>query len=258
MGLSGVQRTLKFVKYLPEAGWKPIVLTTTQATPYYAYDESLLGELWPLVEEGKVEIWRTDADPSIGKKARLDGETLKLPSQKWQRLRSKILQTIRQPDSRILWKEHAIKKADEIFAQHKIDAIFTTAPPYTDFLIARELKEKYNVPYLMDYRDAWVANNVLNFYLTPFHRAKARKMEYDALRASDAITVANRRMKEVLIKEYEFLDWNDVQIMPHGFDPEDIAAAKPLAVSRKNPRAWWLPRPFLCGNFADGVSEAGL
>ena len=232
MGLSGVQRTLKFVKYLPETGWRPIVLTTTERTPYYAYDESLLGELQPLVDDGAVEVWRTDEDPTFGKKMRSNGETLKLPSASWQRIRSKIVQTFRQPDSRILWKEHAIKKADEIFAKHKIDAIFTTAPPFTDFLIARELKEKYNVPYLMDYRDAWVANNVLNFYATPFHRAKARKMEYDSLRASDAITVANRRMKEVLIKQYEFLDWNDVSILPHGFDPEDIEKAKPLALDR--------------------------
>ena len=57
MGLSGVQRTLKFVKYLPETGWRPIVLTTTERTPYYAYDESLLGELQPLVDDGSVEIW---------------------------------------------------------------------------------------------------------------------------------------------------------------------------------------------------------
>lgn len=255
MGLSGVQRTLKFVKYLPEAGWKPVVLTTTEATPYYAYDESLLGELAPLMERGEVEVCRTDEDPSISKKTRLDGQALRLPSQRWQRLRSKILQTFRQPDSRILWKEHAIKKADEIFSEHKIDAIFSTAPPYTDFLIARELKEKYNVPYLMDYRDAWVANNVLNFYPTPLHRAKARKMEYDALRASDAITVANRRMKEVLLKEYEFLDWNDVQILPHGFDPEDIEAAKPLAASRMKPDTFRLT---YAGAFYAGRSPATI
>ena len=44
MGMSGVQRTLKFVKYLPQFGWKPIVLTVTP-TGYFAQDESLLDEL---------------------------------------------------------------------------------------------------------------------------------------------------------------------------------------------------------------------
>jgi glycosyltransferase involved in cell wall biosynthesis len=113
--------------------------------------------------------------------------------------------------------------------------IFSTAPPYTDFLIARDLKEKYDVPYLMDYRDGWVDNPVLNFYLTPWHKRKARKIEYEALRASNAITVANRKMKELLLTHYYFLDWNDVVILPHGFDPTDMERAKLLAANIVKP-----------------------
>jgi glycosyltransferase involved in cell wall biosynthesis len=234
MGLSGVQRTLKFVKYLPQFGWKPIVLTTPSDTPYYAFDESLLEELQDEIDSGKIIIYRTDADPSL-KRAKRTGKILKLPRQWWQRMRSKVIQVFRQPDSRIGWKEIALTKAEEIFAEHKIDAIFSTAPPYTDFLISRDLKDKFNVPYLMDYRDAWVDNPVLNFYLTPFHRKKARKIEYEALRASDAITVANRKMKEVLLSNYLFLDWNDVFILHHGYDPEDIEKAKLLAANLVKP-----------------------
>ena len=234
MGLSGVQRTHKFVKYLPQFGWNVVVLTTPVDTPYYAFDDSLLDELEEEINSGKVTIYRTDADPSL-KRAKKSGKLLKLPRQGWQRLRSKIMQIFRQPDSRIGWKEIALKKADEIFTNHKIDAIFSTAPPYTDFLIARDLKDKYDVPYLMDYRDAWVDNPVLNFYLTPLHKRKARKIEYEALRASDAITVANRKMKEILLSYYYFLDWNDVFILPHGFDPDDIEKAKLLAANIVQP-----------------------
>ena len=239
MGLSGVQRTLKFVKYLPQFGWKPIVLTTPIDTPYYAFDDSLLSELEEEINSGKVIIYRTEADPSLAR-AKKSGRLLKLPRQWWQRLRSKLVQIFRQPDSRIGWKEIAVKKAEEIFADHKIDAIFSTAPPYTDFLIACELKKKYDVPYLMDYRDAWVDNPVLNFYLTPFHRRKARKIEYGALRASDAITVANRRMKEILLSNYIFLDWNDVFILPHGFDPDDMEKAKLSAANLVKPDTFTL------------------
>ncbi|MDP4220370.1 MAG: hypothetical protein Q8896_08025, partial [Bacteroidota bacterium] len=129
----------------------------------------------------------------------------------------------------------ALQKAEEIFRDHKIDAIFSTAPPYTDFLIARDLKEKYDVPYLMDYRDGWVDNPVLNFYPTRWHKNKARKIEYEALRASNAITVANRKMKELLLGNYYFLDWNDVSILPHGYDPDDIEQAKLLAANAVKP-----------------------
>ena len=228
MGLSGVQRTLKFVKYLPQFGWKPIVLTTPVDTPYYAFDDSLLEELDEEIRSGKVIIYRTEADPSL-KRAQKTGKLLKLPRQAWQKLRTKIVQIFRQPDSRIGWKPIALQKAEEIFANHQIDAIFSTAPPYTDFLIARDLKDKFTVPYLMDYRDGWVDNPVLNFYLTPWHKKKARKIEYEAIRASDAITTANRKMKEVLLSNYFFLDWNDVSILPHGFDPADIEKAKLFA-----------------------------
>src|SRR5581483_7352314 len=223
MGLSGVQRTLKFVKYLPEFGWRPIVLTAGE-TPYYANDESLLQELDPLIEQGYVKIVRTP-ETGVPKQSKKDGRTLKLPSARYQRLRSKIIQTFYQPDSRIRWKAPALRIAEQILKEERIDAIYATAPPYTDFLIARELSKKHRIPFLMDYRDAWVANKALNFYATPFHKAYARKLEDACLRSSSAITVVGRRMKESLLESYPFLRHDDITILPHGFDPEDFYSA---------------------------------
>ncbi|MEO6941047.1 MAG: glycosyltransferase family 4 protein [Candidatus Kapaibacterium sp.] len=225
MGLSGVQRTLKFVKYLAEFGWKPIVITAGEM-PYYASDETLLEEIAPLIERGEVEIVRTE---SAGLPGKGKNGILKLPGAAYQRFRSKLLQTFLQPDSRIGWKKHALKAIDAIYARENIDAIFSTAPPYTDFLIAKEVRAKYGTPYLMDYRDAWVSNPVLNFYATPFHKAYAAKLEDECLRASDAVTVVNRGMKEVLLNNYNFLNHEDVRILPHGFDPEDFERAAPFA-----------------------------
>jgi glycosyltransferase involved in cell wall biosynthesis len=234
MGLSGVQRTLKFVKYLPEFGWRPIVVTPSE-TPYYAIDDSLLDEIRPQIEAGEIVIHRTKSSGAPGGKlAKKDGKLLKLPSDAYQRFRSKLIQTFLQPDSRIRWKKHALKLIDTIYKTERIDAILATAPPYTSFLIAHALRAKYGTPYLMDYRDAWVSNKVLNFYATPFHKAYARKLEDEVLRASDAVTVVNRRMKEVLIRDYEFLSHEDVTILPHGFDQEDIDKALPLVESMRD------------------------
>jgi glycosyltransferase involved in cell wall biosynthesis len=235
MGLSGVQRTLKFVKYLPEFGWRPIVVTAGE-TPYYAMDDSLIEEIQPQIDAGDIVVHRTKSSGAPGAKiARKEGKLLKLPSDAYQRFRSKLIQTFLQPDSRVRWKKHALKLIAEIYKTERIDAILTTAPPYTSFLIARELRAKYGTPYLMDYRDAWVSNKVLNFYATPFHKAYARKLEDECLRASDAITVVNRRMKEVLIRDYEFLSHEDVSILPHGYDREDIDKAAPFADHLKDP-----------------------
>ncbi len=235
MGLSGVQRTLKFVKYLPEFGWRPIVLTADE-TPYYAHDESLLEELSPLIESGQVRIVRTaESGAPATRVAKKEGKVLKLPKAWYQRLRSKVIQTVLQPDSRIKWKKFALAEAEKIFAEEQIDAIFSTAPPYTDFLIANELRKKHDVPYLMDYRDAWVANPVLNFYATPFHKAYASKLEDMCLRGSSAITVASRRMKEVVLARYNFLSHEEVTIVTHGYDVEDIAAAWEIADKYRKP-----------------------
>ncbi len=228
MGLSGVQRTLKFVKYLPEFGWRPIVLTP-EAAPYYAHDESLLAEIEPLIEKDYLRVVRTPETgaPGVGRvkgKRQREG-ILKLPSARVQRLRSKILQTIYQPDSRIRWKKPALKIAEQIFREERIHAIIATAPPFTSFLIARELSRKFHVPYLMDYRDAWVENPALNFYATPFHKAYARKLQDTCLRGSSAITVISRKMKESLLSHHPFLRHEDVIILPHGFDPADFDAA---------------------------------
>ena len=240
MGLSGVQRTAKFVKYLPEFGWRPIVLTACE-TPYYAHDESLLEELNPLIESGNLRIVRTKESGAPAKRVvAKDGKLLKLPRAWYQRLRSKLIQVIYQPDSRIKWKKYALAEADKIFAEEHIDAIFTTAPPYTDFLIARELRKKYDVPYLMDYRDAWVANPVLNFYATPFHKAYATKLEDACLRGSSAITVASRRMKEVILARYNFIGHEEVTIVSHGYDSEDMSVAWELADNYRKPEKFRL------------------
>ncbi len=236
MGLSGVQRILKFVKYLPEFGWRPIVLTAAEM-PYYAHDESLMEELRPLIEKNYVRVVRTKGSGMPGGKlAKADGKKLALPSARWQRIRSNIIQTFYQPDSRIKWKKQALETAEQVFKEERIDAVIATAPPFTDFLIARDLARKHHVPLLIDYRDAWVANKDLNFYATPFHKAYARKLEDSCLRASGAITVVSRPMKEVLLQNYHFLKHEDVTIVPHGYDPSDLAAAGAAVEKYRDPQ----------------------
>lgn len=260
MGLSGVQRILKFVKYLPEFGWRPIVLTAGD-TAYYAMDESLLEEIQPMIDQDLIRVYRTKSGGMPAEKlSKKSGKLLKLSRASYQRMRSKVLQTFLQPDSRVKWKKAALQVATDIYAKEKIDAILSTAPPYTDFLIARELRAKYGTPYLLDYRDAWVSNSVLNFYATPFHKAYARKLEDDCLRGSDSVTVVNRKMKEVLLQDYNFLTHEDITILPHGYDPEDIQQAKPIADTLRDPEKFRITYAgaFYVGRSPKALLEAAL
>ena len=224
MGLSGVQRTLKFVKYLPEHGWHPLVLTTNSPA-YYAYDDTMLDEL----DSENITIYRTDEDiTKYAKKRKKKGNTtLKYPSRANQVIRRALLATVFQPDSRILWKKSALKTAEKIIEENEIEAIYATAPPFTDFLVAHELAEKYNLPFIVDYRDLWV-DNAFYIYPTPFHRSYAMKLESRILKKASKVIVINRFMKEALIKRYNHITYNDIAIIPHGYDPDDFTNAQAL------------------------------
>jgi glycosyltransferase involved in cell wall biosynthesis len=129
---------------------------------------------------------------------------VKFPSYFLQKTGRAFLQTIFQPDTKIRWKKQALRLTDEIFKNNDIRAIFATAPPFTDFLIARELAKTYNVPFIVDYRDAWV-DNPFHFYATPFHKVYAINLEKEILTHADKIIVTTRHLKENILRRYKFL-----------------------------------------------------
>ena len=225
MGLSGVQRTLKFVKYLPQFGWHPTVLTV-DPVGYFANDESLLED----VANRQVQIVRTAAagpGKMLAKK-----EVVKIPSEGTRKFLSRVSDTFFLPDNKIGWKKKAVAKALSLHREMPFDLIFATAPPFTDFLIGAEIKAATGKPLVFDYRDPWV-DYPFKFYPTPLHRLRNGALERKALRSSSHVITTNRRVKEILIKRYPFLSYNDVDIIPQGYDPEDFQQQKLTEESKK-------------------------
>lgn len=219
MGLSGVQRTLKFVKYLPQYGWHPTVLTV-EPRGYFAHDPTLLDELKGL----PVSIVRTDAaGPGrvFAKEA-----TVRLPSERTRKLLSIISDTFFIPDNKIGWRHKAVRMALKLHAQSPFDLIFATAPPFTDFLVGAEIRRRTGRPLVLDYRDPWI-EYPHKLYPTPLHKHFNLRLERNALTMSNHIITTNRRVKELLITRYGFLSYHDIRIIPQGFDPEDFPAAPP-------------------------------
>lgn len=213
MGLSGVQRTLKFVKYLPKFGWHPTVLTVTPGG-YFAQDESMLEE----INVPEIRIVRTKtAGPG---KLFAKREVVKVPSERSRRFLSRISDTFFIPDNKIGWRKKAVAKALALHKETPFDLVFATAPPFTDFLIGADVKAKINKPLVFDYRDPWY-EYPFRFYATPFHKWRHHQLERKALRASSHVITTNRSVKESLIARYPFLTYHDVDIIPQGFDPED-------------------------------------
>lgn len=219
MGLSGVQRALKFVKHLPEFGWKPIVLTIAP-TAYYAYDETLLDELDMRV----VEVHRTETRDVTKTATKLSrSRQFKMPKEPLRRLMSLASQAIFIPDNKIGWKKFALAKASEIIEKNgDIEVIFSTAPPFTSHLVALELRKKYRVPIVVDFRDPWV-ENPLHFYLTPLHRRWHQRLEERVLLGADRIVAVNRVLKEQFLRAYRGkLTHRDIAIITHGYDAQDF------------------------------------
>jgi glycosyltransferase involved in cell wall biosynthesis len=214
LGLSGVQRTLKFVKYLPQFGWQPTVVTVTP-TGYFAEDYTLLDELLPM----KVDIVRIGSlDPNrfFRKKG-----VVKLPSEPVRKMFTFLSDSFFIPDNKIGWKRRVLKELDARLGEKHFHVVFATAPPFTDFLIGRRLAEKFGIPLVVDYRDVW-HEYPYKYYPTPLHRYANYRLEKEVLKSARAIVTTNRRVKELLLKRYKFLQYSDVRIVSQGYDPEDF------------------------------------
>jgi glycosyltransferase involved in cell wall biosynthesis len=201
MGLSGVQRTQKFVKYLPQFGWKPTVITVTP-TGYFAQDYTLLEELKHL----DVEIHRVGSlDPTrLFKKKGV----VQMPSERVRKTLSFISDIFFIPDNKIGWKRKVLKTVDGLFKSKKFDIVFATSPPYTDFLIGSEIHKKYKIPLVLDYRDVW-HEYPYKVYPTPLHKYLNYKLEKQILHSASKVITTNRRVKELLLSRYKFLNYND-------------------------------------------------
>lgn len=222
LGLSGVQRTAKFAKFLPKFGWKPTVLTV-DPTGYYAFDESLLKE----VEEAGTVILRSrsfDANRIFRKKG-----VVKMPSERVRKVLQFLGDTFFIPDTKIGWKSSALKAASELLQRERFDLIFATAPPQTDFLIGTALKKKFRLPLVLDYRDAWL-EYPFKYYATPLHWYWHKRLEKKVQKVADKVVVTHRRIKENLLKRFPALSYHDVTIISQGYDTEDFSSA---SVERK-------------------------
>ena len=225
LGLSGVQRTLKFVKYMKNYNWEPTVVTSDKLA-YFAHDTSLEKEL----KELNIEIIRiggTKEPNSILSKL----GTIKLPSEFFRNIFDKISQTIFIPDNKISWSKKVALKVDQLLNEKHFDALFVSAPPFSSFYYLSKIKKKHDIPLFADYRDLWY-ESYFAFYPTPFHKISHKKKEYHSLKAADRIIVTNRKIKEKLLKNYPFLTFEDVVIISHGFDYDDFkkipAQPKPM------------------------------
>ncbi len=224
MGLSGVQRVLKFTKYMSKYNWHPTVITSGDVG-YFAHDEYMKKE----AEDAEIRIIRTSGnDPN-----RLLSKygTITMPAEIIRKSLSSLSKTFFIPDNKVSWTKQAYLVAKDLLSKEHFDVIFVTIPPYSAFSMAAKLKEEFNVPLIVDYRDLWFGNQ-FSFYPTSYHKLKHKKLEYLALKSADKIISINRYIKEKLLTNYKFLTFDDISIIPQGYDPDDFEKATPIPLTQ--------------------------
>lgn len=215
MGFSGVQRPLKFVKYLADYGWRATVLTT-DAHAYYAFDDSLLEDL----RERDVAIWRLP--PSGIFKVVKGRKTLALNNERLRFVANRVSQFFFIPDNKGGWRRRAL----QYLSGNKLkafDAIFTTAPPFSSHLLAQDLKDRSRLPVVADFRDAWLDYPYYRYW-TSWHRQRHARMERRVVEGSDAVITTNPFVRNTFLERYAEADPKEkIHVIEQGFDPEDFA-----------------------------------
>lgn len=225
MGLSGVQRIAKLVKYLPENGWRVTVLTPESAS-YFAFDDGLLEEL---ASNPDISIIRTSSLDPTRIRTRENRNTISFPEERSRRLFSNLSQWLLLPDNKIGWKRFATKRALELNLLDPFDLVYATAPPYTCFLVGAEVARKTGRPLAIDYRDDWVGNP-RHTYPTAWHRKKTTNLERMVLGLCSHVFAINQTILGA-VKSRNPHDNCSYSVVPQGFDPNDFESDRKVKAS---------------------------
>ncbi len=249
-GGPGVQRWLKFVKYLPEFAIEPHVYVPENPT-YPLLDEKLVSEVSDTVIIVKQPIFEPYGLASIfSKKKTKKISSGIMPNQKKQTLVEKLLLWIRGnvfiPDARVFWVKPSVSFLKKYLDEHQIDTLITTGPPHSLHLIGLHLKKELNITWLADFRDPWTTIGYHNqLRLSSWASKKHKDLERKVMNSCDQIIVTSPTTKA----EFEAITSKPIAVITNGYDVEETNA-KPLdtqftlahigsLLSARNPIVLW-------------------
>lgn len=122
------------------------------------------------------------------------------------------------PDARSLWIKPSVKYLLKYLKDNPVDAIFSDGPPHSNTRIATLIKQKTGIPWLADFQDPWTQIDYYNLlHLTKWGDRKHHRLEQEAFKAADKITIVSPTWREDLME----LGAKNISVIPWGFDPDD-------------------------------------
>jgi len=224
-GGAGVQRWLKFSKYLSDFGWQPVIYTPENPEAP-ADDPSLLEDIHPDTVVVKRPIWEpyTLYKRFVGMDSgeRINAGFLKENEQeeKKEGISVWIRGNLFIPDARRFWIKPSIRFLRKYLKEHPVDALISTGPPHSMHLIALGLKDHLNLPWIADFRDPWTE---IDFYdqlrLTGRSDRKHKSQENAVLHGADRVVVIGQQMAE----RFQLRNKVSAEVLPNGYDQADFS-----------------------------------
>lgn len=221
-GGPGVQRWLKFVKYLPDFGVEPVVYCPENPN-YPIVDESLVSEI-----PENITILKQPINEPYGLASKFSKSSKKIssgviPKAKKQSFIEKVMLYVRGnyfiPDARKNWITPSVEFLAAYINEHHITTIITTGPPHSLHLIGLQLKARLGVKWLADFRDPWTTIGYhKDLKLTKSSKVKHLELEQNVLNSADQVIVTSNHTKN----EFQTKTKQPISVITNGYDAHNI------------------------------------
>ena len=228
-GGSGVQRWVKFAKYLPQEGWQPVIYTP-ENPEQLAVDTSLEAEIpaeaeiikKPILEP--YELYKRVLRRSGHSKEAVEVNPVNAQNKSTlQKIAMWVRGNLFRPDPRCLWIGPSVRFLKKYLKEHPVDLIVSTGPPQSMHLIGRRLAAETGLPWIADFRDPWT--KIFYFKHLSMTRATQKwheKMEARVLDEATAIVAVSPLVQQ----EFQAMTKTPVELITNGFDECDFPAGK--------------------------------
>ena len=224
----GVQRILKFVKYLPEYGILPEVVTVKEDKASYPSEDR---DLFKDVPENVI-VRRTDTTEPfaiysklLGKKSIPTGFSNESNPTAFQKFSRFVRGNLFIPDARVGWNKYAYSEAKKIIEKENIKTVLTTSPPHSTQLVGLKLKKEFgkNINWIADLRDPWTDIHYYDeFRHTSLAKKKDLNYEKTVLENADRIITVSDEFGKMFAAKSDKTDPHKIFTITNGFDESDF------------------------------------
>lgn len=249
-GGPGVQRWLKFAKYLPAFGYQPVVYVPENPN-YPILDDQLEQE----ISEYCIVVKQPINEPYkwaqlLGSKETNAMSSGLIKQKQKQSFTERTMLWVRGnffiPDARIGWVKPSVHFLSDYIQKHHIDTVITTGPPHSMHLIGMQLKELHKVHWIADFRDPWTTIGYhKDLKLSTFAAQKHLDLEKKVLNQADQIIVTSKTTKA----NFKKITQKPIKVITNGYDVEYVGKVeldKKFTISHigsflsnRNPRVFW-------------------